>query len=77
MNLVQWILVLLAIGIFFYIGLFIGVNIARKMIINEIKTSNRFISGGVVYRAYEHADLSCDQGIPEALQNIPCSLNKG
>ncbi|WP_111860946.1 hypothetical protein [Acinetobacter sp. CFCC 10889] len=76
MSLGQWVLVLLAIGIFFYLGIFLGYRIAHVFVTREIASGNKFLIGSHLYRGYYQCDLSNSNELPESFFNIPASTNQ-
>lgn len=76
MSLGQWVIVLLAIGIFFYLGVFLGYRVAHVFIAREIASSNKFLIGRHLYRGSYQCDLANHSEFPESILNIPVSTNQ-
>ena len=59
--------ILLALGGFFYMGLFVGYKFANHLIKLQLNSTNGFILGDKQYKAHEHCDLGMDLGTPDVI----------
>lgn len=69
------VLILLAMGAFFYLGFWIGCGFETKLIKRQIKRKGDFLLDGKVYRAAIKYDLKDIGDIPDVLNDVPKSTN--
>ena len=64
------------IGLFFYLGLYIGYSTANRLTKSEIDNTQKLIIKKSVYRVYKHCDLDELSSFPDELNDIPESRNQ-